>query len=58
MINTTTDNGELSIWVDGTTYLSYNTGETVKEETFWYQGLTVEYLMSDPTDASFLAFFF
>ena len=57
-MNTTTDNGQESNWVDGASYESYNTGLNVNQEDFWVNGESVQFLMSDPTDASFLGFFF
>jgi len=56
-MNTTTDNGQESNWIDGASYESYNTGLNVNQEDFWIDGESVQYLMSDPTDYSFLAFF-
>ena len=57
-MNNTSDNGQQNFWIDGDTYESYNVGLPVKEETFWINGESFTLLMSDPTDASFLGFFF
>lgn len=56
-MNSNTDNGQESIWIDGIPYTSYNTGLPVKEECFWVDGESFIFLMSDPTDGSFLEFF-
>jgi hypothetical protein len=57
MINCS-DNGQENFWVNGETYLSYNTGLTVKEESYWVNGDTVMFLQADPTSFDFLGFFF
>jgi hypothetical protein len=56
-MNATTDNGEYIIWYNGDGYPSYNTGLTVGQEDYWYNGDAVLYLMSDPTDGNFFFFF-
>jgi hypothetical protein len=57
-MNNTSDNGQQDFWIDGDTYQSYNTGQPVKEESFWIDGSPVEFLQSDPTSLDFLGFFF
>lgn len=56
MINSS-DNGQENFWINGEPYTSYNTGQPVKEEVFWIDGLSFEYLQSDPTSIDFMGFF-
>lgn len=54
----TSDNGQENFWIDGESYLSYNTGQDVKEELFWIDGSSLEFLQGDPTSFDFIGFLF
>lgn len=58
MALTTSDSGQESFWISGEAYESFNTSLPVKEEQFWYNGQSVEFLQGDPVNVDFLSFFF
>lgn len=55
---TTSDSGQEDFWIAGEAYESFNTALPVKEEQFWYEGQSVEFLQGDPVNVDFLTFFF
>jgi len=52
------DSGQENFWISGEAFESFNTALPVKEEQFWYDGQSVEFLQQDPVNVDFLTFFF